>query len=282
MTKKLPVLVLGVGVILALIISLASYGFLKTKAQNQFRSQEVTDVAVAGIDMPWGTVVTKAAIKTAPFLRKSLPDGYHTNTGSLEGRVLIYPIKANEPIFESSLAPSSTKSGGIAAVVKPTKRAMAVKVDKVVGVSGFIYPGNRVDVLVTLKDRMDQKNIITKIVLDNVLVLASGPEVETTGKQEKPTKVDVITLEVTPEEGEKLALAATEGKLQLALRNSSDTLKVQTKGTTIPVLLSGGTGNDVKPSAPRRIVKSGGARLVRVELIQGSKVTNLTFDGGIR
>lgn len=282
MTKKLPVLVLGIGVLIALIISLTSYVLLKKRVQNSLKSQEIVDVAVAAIDMPWGTVLAKAAVKTAPYLKRSLPDGFHTNSASLEGRVLIYPIKANEPIFESTLAPSSIKTGGIAAVIHPNKRAMAVKVDKVVGVSGFIFPGNRVDVLVTLKDRADYKNIMTKIVLDNVLVLASGPEVETTGKQEKPTKVDVITLEVTPEEGEKLALAATEGKLQLALRNSSDTSKISTRGTTIPILLSGNSGSDVKP-APRRIIRPDEVkRSVHVELIQGTKLTNLTFDGGTR
>ncbi len=100
---------------------------------------------------------------------------------------------------------------------------MGVKVDKVVGVSGFIHPGNRVDVLVTLSRSDRQNEPTTKIVLENILVLATGTELEKSGKQEKPAQVDVITLEVTPEEGEKLALAATEGKLQLALRNYSDT-----------------------------------------------------------
>jgi pilus assembly protein CpaB len=279
MTKKIPVLVLGAGVAIALIISLASYAFLNKKAQNRFRSQEVVDVAVAGVDMPWGTVLTKAVVKSAPYLRKSLPDGYHVNAAEIEGRVLIQPIRANQPIFESSLAQSSIKNGGIAAVVRPNKRAMAVKVDNVVGVSGFIYPGNRVDVLVTLKDRADYKNIMTKIVLDNVLVLAAGSEVETTGKQEKPTKVDVITLEVTPEEGEKLALAATEGKLQLALRNSGDTAKVATRGTTIPVLLSSDVPGNTKP-VPK--VKPSGTqkRAYSVEVIHGGRITNLIFEGG--
>ena len=100
--------------------------------------------------MAWGTVLNSQMIKTAPYLRKSLPSGYHETAKSLEGRVLIYPVKANEPIFESSLAPTSIKAGGMAAVVTPNKRAMAVKVDKVVGVSGFVFPGNRVDMLVTL------------------------------------------------------------------------------------------------------------------------------------
>lgn len=279
MTKKLPVLVLAIGIVLALVISIASYGILKKNAQSHLQSQETTNVVIAAMDLPWGTKLTAAALKTAPYLKKSLPRGYHASTQNLEGRVLVFPVKTNEPIFESSLAPESVKSGGMAAVVQPTKRAMAVKVDKVVGVSGFIFPGNRVDVLVTLKDRTDQRNAMTKIVLDNVLVLAAGPEVEKTGKQEKPSSVDVITLEVSPEEGEKLALAATEGKLQLALRNFGDTEKVATKGMTIPALLAGPAGNATKP-LPRIRMSNVQTKTFRVELIQGNKVSNVTFNGG--
>ena len=284
MTKKGPVIVLGIGILVALLVSIVSYNFLKSKAQKQVQIQETVEVAVAAIDMAWGTVLNKQMLKTAPYLRKSLPEGYHTSAASLEGRVLVYPVKANEPIFESSLAPTSIKTGGMAAVVKPNKRAMAVKVDKVVGVSGFIFPGNRVDVLVTLQEKGQQQTAITKIVLENLLVLATGTEVEKTGKQEKPAAVDVITLEVTPEEGEKLALAATEGKLQLALRNFSDTAEVNTRGTTIPILLSSYRGSgEIKPSAgkPRSSAPAPARqRPVTVELIQGSKVSSVKFEKG--
>ena len=167
MTKRGPVIVLGIGILIALIVSLVSYKVLKSKAQKQVQVQETVDIAVAAVDMAWGTVLDKQMVKTAPYLRKSLPAGYHTGAATLEGRVLVYPVKANEPIFESSLAPTSMKSGGMAAVVKPNKRAMAVKVDKVVGVSGFVFPGNRVDILVTLKEQGENKAAITKTVLEN-------------------------------------------------------------------------------------------------------------------
>jgi len=134
MTKKGPVILLGIGILIALVVSIVSYNILKSKAQKQVQSQETVEVAVAAADMAWGTVLNKQLIRTAPYLRKSLPEGYHTSAASLEGRVLVYPVKMNEPIFESSLAPTSIKTGGMAAVVKPDKRAMAVKVDKFVGV----------------------------------------------------------------------------------------------------------------------------------------------------
>ena len=172
------------------------------------------------------------------YLKESLPAGHFTDPAALVGRTNIYPLKAGEPLFESKLAPTTVSQGGVAALVTPKKRAMGVKVDKVVGVSGFIHPGNRVDVLVTLSRSDRQNEPMTKIVLENILVLATGTELEKSGKQEKPAQVDVITLEVTPEEGEKLALAAQEGKLQLALRNYPTTATSDTRGTTIPGLLS--------------------------------------------
>ena len=258
MTKKGPLIVLGIGILIALVVSIASYSMLKSKAQKQAQKQEIVEVAVAAADMPWGTVLSKQMVKTAPYLKTSLPDGYHTTVASLEGRVLVYPLKSNEPIFESSLAPTSIKTGGMAAVVQPDKRAMAVKVDKVVGVSGFVFPGNRVDVLVTLPDRGENKTPTTKTVLENILVLATGSEVEKTGKQEKPATVDVITLEVTSEEGEKLALAATQGKIQLALRNAADAKGITTRGATIPTLLSSlrGAGSTEKPTVRRPAARS--------------------------
>jgi pilus assembly protein CpaB len=172
------------------------------------------------------------------------------------------------------------KGGGVAAVISPQRRAMAVKVDKIVGVAGFIHPGNRVDVLVTLSQQGKVSTPVTKTVLENVLVLTVGPEVETAGKQEKPAPVDVITLEVTPGEGEKLALAATEGKLQLSLRNFSDSEEVITKGTTIPTLLASFNRSEPEARKPvrRAVVKERPNTGVSVQLIKGNKSSELKFN----
>lgn len=280
MAKKIPFIMVAAGLIVALVISLASYSILKKKARAGVKVEETVNVAVAAVDMSWGTTLTVAAIKTAPYLKKSLPEGYHPGPERIVGRVLVYPVKANEPIFESSLAPDSIKKGGIAAVIQTKKRAMAVKVDKFVGVSGFVSPGNRVDVLATVRDSSDRRSVTTKTVLNNILVLATGPDVGTENK-EKRAPVDVITLEVTPDEGERLALAAMEGKLQLALRNYSDTDKAETRGATIPNLLSGEPSGDAKP-ATRPAVSHRPAGSFHVEVIQGSSVSNQTFNGGYK
>jgi pilus assembly protein CpaB len=261
MGKNKAIIILGVGVLLALLAGLMTHGWLKGKARAQGQASETQTITVAAVDLTWGTVITKGMVKTAPFLKQTLPDGYFPDAAKLEGRTLIYPLKVNEPILESRLAPANVTGGGIAAVIGPQRRAMAVKVDKVIGVSGFIHPGNRVDVLVTLNRNEKVTAPITKTVLENVLVLATGPETEKAGKGEKSAPVDVITLEVSVDEGEKLALAATEGKLQLALRNLADAKPVATKGTTIPALLSslnGGRGSTdgVKPATRARQIAS--------------------------
>ncbi len=201
---------------------------------------DLVEVAVAKVDLKWGTVLTKEMIDKNKFLKKSLPSQSYADPSTLSGRVLVTPITANFPICEQHLAPITLKTGGVSAVISPDRRAIAVKVDKVIGVSGFIHPNNRVDVLVTLK-RIEgyNHNPITKIILENILVLAVGPDVEEKkGREEKATPVDVITLEVTPEEAEKIALATQEGKISLALRKHGDSNEVLTTGQTAMGLIN--------------------------------------------
>lgn len=223
---------------------------------------DAVPIAVAAVDLAWGTKLTPEMIKTAPFFEESLPAGYHTETAALKDRVLIAALKQGEPIVDHRLAPEDIKTGGVSAILEPGKRAIAVKGDKVIGISGFINPGNRVDVLVTLKDP-GSKVEKTKMVLDNVLVLATGTQIVKNEKGE-PAPVDVYTLEVTPEEGEKLALAASEGKLQFALRNLIDSEKVLTNGATIAKTLA-------SLSAKPKRKKGGAPPQLSVEVIRGSK-----------
>lgn len=277
--KQKPLFLFGIATVIALVIAVMTYGWVKQMAQSQTQARETQPVVVAAADLTWGTSLTGDMVKVVPYLKESLPAGYFSDVSGVSGRTIIYPVKAGEPVFESKLAPTTVSSGGVAALVTPKKRAMAVKVDKVVGVSGFVHPGNRVDVLVTLSKNERAQNPMTKIVLENILVLATGTELEKAGKQEKPQQVDVITLEVTPEEGEKLALAATEGKLQLALRNFTDTDNAQTRGTTIPGLLAAQSASQpAQKSASKAVrVQRTPSPSVTVELIRGSKVTETNF-----
>lgn len=293
MDKSKPILMLIFAVFIALFVTLLSYNWLQNlKKKTDVKPSSTQPIAIATFDLSWGTSITKEMVKMAPFLKDSLPPGTFSDSDSLVGRTLLYPIKANEPIFESKLAPVSVKAGGVAAIITPKKRAIAVKVDRVVGVSGFIYPGHRVDVLTTLRRRGDEEPAITKTVLENILVLAAGTEMERTDQHEKPTQVDVITLEVTPEEGEKLSLAATEGKLLLALRNFSDTEDVVTAGITIPDLLASYSSPFKKSASKPAVRRTGGVRrksapkirkpVFFVELIKGDEVIKLQFEEGKR
>jgi pilus assembly protein CpaB len=287
------------------------YGYIQEKGIVKEVAVEIQPVVVAAVDLSWGTRITNEMLKKANFLKGSLAAEYFSDPALVVGRVLIYPVKVNEPIFESRLAPVEMKTGGVAAVISPKKRAVAVKVDKVIGVSGFIHPGNRVDVLMTLTAGR-AFDPVTKTILENILVLAVGSETkERKGLEEKSSPTDVITLEVTPEEAEKLALAATEGKLQLALRNFSDTEDVATRGTTVSTLVGFQSPNPPKemrrPSRPevemkRTIVQElpppqlpspqlpppppienkveNPKRSIHiVELIKGSKVSEVKFEG---
>jgi len=280
-----PVVMLVVAILIAALVSFWTYNFLKHKATAGQGTDQTQTIVVAASEMPWGTVITTDVVKTQPYLKESLPTGYIVSPAKVIGRVVLYPVQINEPITEKKLAPIDVRAGGMAAVVASGKRAMAVKVDKVIGISGFIRPGHRVDVLVSL-NKSEQDNVantVTKIVLENILVLAAGPEVEAPDKKkEKPNMVDVITLEVTPEEGEKLALAATEGKLQLALRNYGDTADIKTKGTTLPRLLSSYSDDVAKPRIVRvrSVSKPLPAVPFTVEVIKGSKVSEEKFSRG--
>jgi len=228
---------LGAATVIALIVSFLTYGYLQNRVKVNEVVGDTHPVAVAVTDLPWGTKLTNEMMKQVNFLKGSLPEGSFSDPSSLVGRVLIYPVKTKEPILESRLAPMNVQMGGVAAVISPRKRAVAVKVDKVIGVSGFIHPGSRVDVLITVGTGRTS-HPITKIVLENLLVLAVGPETkDKKGLEERVSPADVITLEVTPEEAEKLAMAAVEGKIQLALRNFNDTENVSTPGVTVASLL---------------------------------------------
>ena len=229
---------------------------------------EAVPVAVAAVDLTWGTKLEPGMLKTVSYLKDSLPVGYSSGLESVKGRVLISPLRQNEPIVEHKLAQASVSSGGVSAVVQPGKRALAVKGNKVLGISGFIRPGNRVDVLVTLKDPITKKER-AKTVLEDILVLATGTQIEENREGGKPHSVDVYTLEVTPREGEKLALAATQGTLQFALRNATDKETVLTWGATIP-----GTLASFRPKVTQK-----SSNIHRVQVIKGHKVSKINVQG---
>jgi pilus assembly protein CpaB len=272
MSKWKAIIPIVLALVIASTLTIFLYKWVKTqtapKETVQAESKTVS-IAVAAADLPWGTKLEPKLIDTLSYLKESLPPGYSSSPESLEGRVLISPLRQNQPILESSLAPVSVTTGGVSAVVTPGKRALAVKGDKVIGLSGFIRPGNRVDVLVTINVPKTGKEI-TKTVLEDVLVLATGIEIQEKSEGSKPHSVDVYTLEVTPEEGERLALASAKGKLHFALRNFTDRETVLTKGATISETVA-----SFRPKTKTR--PQGKKAAFVVELINADDVTRKKF-----
>jgi pilus assembly protein CpaB len=279
-------MLIALTVLVALATSFLVYKWLKDRSiAIAGQRGEIVNVTVAVLDMSMGTIITPEMVKTVPFLKGSLTSGIFTDPAKVAGRVVITPIKADEPVFESRLAPSDITKGGVAAMISPNKRAMAVKVDRVKGISGFIHPGHRVDVVATFRP-VNSQMPVTMTVLENIPVLATGTETQMRSKQEKPFEVDVITLEVSPEEAEVLALSSTEGRLQLSLRNFSDTKNIGTKGVTVQSLvrfLSGKGPSPEKKTARKKDVSEPvpvRENYSTVQLIEGYKVNEVKFKEG--
>ncbi|HEX8687954.1 MAG TPA: Flp pilus assembly protein CpaB, partial [Pyrinomonadaceae bacterium] len=209
-------------------------------ANAQAYTRNLNTVVVAKVDVPAGTKLIAEQLTTAQFPPNAVPDGTFDSMDKLVGRVAITNIAAREPLTDFKLAPEGS-AGGLSAVIPEGFRAMTVKVDDVVGVSGFLMPGALVDVVVVINpnDGGLRQDPISKIVLQNVKVLANGQNIDRPKDDREAASVKAVTLQVTPEQAEKLALAATEGKLQLVMRNSVDQGDEQTQGADKRSLLGG-------------------------------------------
>ena len=208
-------------------------------ANIQAYTRDLGEVVVAKTDIPLGEKITAEQLNLLPMPNGSVPEGAFRKASEVVGRVAITRIGVREPITLSKLAPEGTE-GGLSAVIPQGYRAMTVKVDDVVGVSGFIMPGSFVDVVAIIVPPGDQtKGPISKIVLQSIKVLASGPKIDTPENQRTPSEAKSVTLQVTPEQAEKLVLAANEGKLQLVMRNYTDQDDAATRGASKNTLLVG-------------------------------------------
>ena len=227
-------------------------------------TKDLGNVVVAKQEIPLGEKITAEHLALAPIPNGSLPEGVFRKMDDVVGRVAITPIGIRETITNMKLAPAGT-GGGLSAVIPEGYRAMTVKVDDVVGVSGFIMPGSFVDVVaivVPLAQREAANGPISKIVLQNIKVLASGAKIDSPENQRTPSAVTAVTLQVTPEQAEKLVLAANEGKLQLVMRNYTDQEDTQTKGANKGSLL---TGESYVPQPEPKSESADGAKAAHVK-----------------
>src|SRR5919109_2415053 len=204
-------LIVLVGALLFGLVAAVSVSRYLSSAQAY--TKNLNRVAVAKVAIPLGTKIIPEQIMMVQFPKESTPDGTFEAPEKLTGRVAVVNIAAREPITDSRLAPEGS-TGGLSAVIPEGYRAMTVKVDDVVGISGFIMPGTMVDIVVVIDpgdNRGSQQGPISKIVLQNIKVLANGQNIDKPENQRDANSVKAVTLQVTPEEAEKLALASSEG-----------------------------------------------------------------------
>jgi pilus assembly protein CpaB len=231
--------------ILFVLVGAAAFGLVAAVAVSHYLSnaqaltRDMRKVVIAKVDVPLGSKLVAEQLTTAQVPGDATPDGAFDSADKIIGRVVTMNIAAREPVTDFKLAPEGS-AAGLSAVIPEGYRAMTVKVDDVVGVA---RPGSLVDVVVVIQptdNRTNDQGPISKIVLQNIKVLASGQNIDQPKNDDRQAQqVKAVTLQVTPEEAEKLALASTEGKLQLVMRNSIDQDDEQTKGVDKQTLLGG-------------------------------------------
>ena len=247
-------LVLTIAVLTA---GLASYGVYEAVKRMPVRQVEVdaVDVVVAAEDLPVGTRLRSEQLKVVAWPARTPVPGAFSDPKALVDRGVISTIGTNEPITATKVA--GLESGaGLPPVIPQGMRAMSIRVNDVIGVAGYVVPGTRVDVLVTVREdgpENGRQDPIARTVVSNVEVLTAGTAIDQTrAKDGKPQPATVVTLALTPEDGEKIALAQSEGKLSLALRNPLDVEPTDTRGIKLTALMRGNGPAPAPPAAPAR------------------------------
>jgi pilus assembly protein CpaB len=211
-------------------------------------------VVVAAADLDIGAELRREDIRIIDWPANAVPAGAISDPKQVIGRGIVLPMIQNEPILPLKLA--STEAGsGLPPAIPPGLRAVSVRVNEVIGVAGYVLPGTRVDVVATVSPTGSAQEMTSKVVLTNVQVLAAGTKIERDTERNKPMPVSVVTLLVDPEEAERLTLASTEGKIQLALRNPLDKTMPATRGIQPKALL--GFAAPVKTAVARQQIASG-------------------------
>ena len=194
-------------------------------------------VLVADMDLPIGTELRPEQLRAVAWPVSSLPVGAFKDPKQLEGKVAAVRVYKGEVILPSKLAGAENNTG-LSALLPAGMRAVAVRVDDVVGVAGFVHPGDLVDVIATLRTEGSNATVVSKVILQNIKVIAVGKELDSRTKSDKVVPATVATLMVDAEQSERLALGASQGKLLLTLRGTADVEDVTTRGVTANSMLA--------------------------------------------
>ena len=241
---------MGLAVVLGVAAAIAAYFSVSaiTREVVKQTSQNLQPVVVTSSDLTYGVKLERSMLHVVSYPKDAVPQGAFSTVDSVAGQTTKVFLGAREPVTAIKL---SSRGGGLSMLVPPAMRAASVEVNQVSGVSGFVLPGDRVDVLVTVDARTgNREDAITRTILQNITVLAAGQK--TQQENNKPITVQAVTLQVDPTGAEQLALARHEGEISLALRNPEDQEKVKTAAYSTRQML----GAPPAPAGSRQAVKS--------------------------
>jgi len=240
------------------VAAIASFGVFRAIQNMPVREVEVRSLyqVVAARELAMGDLITKDDVKLVAWPASSPVTGGFTNIEAVVNRGLIDGVVAGEPLTEGKLA-TLEAGGGLPPTITEGMRALSVKVNEVIGVAGYVVPGTRVDVIVTLANRAGINESMTRVVVSDVEVLTAGTRMDAAKARDgQPIPANVVTLLVTPDDAERIALAANEGSIMLTLRNPMDRAPTTTAGVR--------TGALMGAPAPAPVIKPtpGGGRKV--------------------
>jgi pilus assembly protein CpaB len=244
--------------------------------------EKAETIVVASVNIGMAETITSQHVRLVAWPKASIPSGAVRSLAEAEGRVVRSSIVAGEPLLDGKLAPQLSGKGGLMPMLVPEGlRGITIKVDDATRESGFVLPNSRVDVLVSMPRRPGSQERMSKVILQDVGVLAAGQTVEL--RDNKPVTVTTVTLALAPDQAEKLALAQTEGKLMLAMRNLRDNKVVETRGVTAATLLTDSSAPVATPAkAPRPRLVSAPLPAPKVEtyaitVLRGGKAAEQVF-----
>lgn len=245
---------LAVAVLMGLLAAFAGYAGLRAVARQVIHntSRQFVPVVVSATDLTFGTKLDRAQLRVARYPKESVPSGAFSDIDSVAGQTTKIFLAAREPVTATKL---SSRGGGLSMLVRNGLRATSLEVNQVSGVSGFVLPGDRIDVLCTVDGRGMQQEAVTRTILQNAEVLASGQK--TTQQDNKPITVQAVTILVDPMGAEKLALGLHEGKIHLVLRNPEDADTSGVGALNTDEMLNGGAAKALVSSARGRSMAHG-------------------------
>jgi pilus assembly protein CpaB len=239
MRRLSPWVWLVLSIVFGTVATFMALGWLRGQSEKQVKKAEpMASVVVAAKDIGAAIAIGEDLLVVHQWPEANRPPGSFASAAEVAGRVAAYPFAPGEPILEVKLAPKGAVPG-LTALLPSDKRAITIKVDEASGVAGFLSPDNRVDVLLGISKGKYSEDPAVKTVLQNIKVLGIGQKIEKV-KGDKPQVVPTVTLEVTPEECEKLALAAQEGRISLILRGQKDDQPSHALGTSLSKVMGKG------------------------------------------